>query len=164
MDEQEVEIEITAEGKVIVRTKGIKGPECVKVAELFASFIGKVESREDRGILRRCGNAKAPGRRPSPPRLKPSETSKRSAGRSPMECPSCHFHNMPGSRRCLKCGGRLDAAAQAIAVEPPRASARTKCCENGCPAGDARLTCRVSRNRGPFPRFPRRSRPNAWPG
>ena len=46
MDEQEVEIEITAEGKVIVRTHGIKGPQCVDVAKLFASFIGKIESSE----------------------------------------------------------------------------------------------------------------------
>jgi len=46
MDEQEVEIEITAEGKVIVRTKGIKGAQCVDVAALFASFIGKIESQQ----------------------------------------------------------------------------------------------------------------------
>ena len=45
MDEQEVEIEITAEGKVIVRTHGIKGPQCVDVAKLFASFIGNIESQ-----------------------------------------------------------------------------------------------------------------------
>ena len=46
MDEQEVEIEITAQGKVIVRTHGIKGAQCVDVAKLFASFIGKIESQE----------------------------------------------------------------------------------------------------------------------
>ena len=46
MDEQEIEIEITAQGKVIVRTHGIKGPQCVDVAKLFASFIGKIESQE----------------------------------------------------------------------------------------------------------------------
>jgi hypothetical protein len=49
MDEQEVEIEITAEGKVIVRTHGIKGAQCVDVAKLFASFIGKIESQEKTG-------------------------------------------------------------------------------------------------------------------
>jgi hypothetical protein len=43
-----------------------------------------------------------------------------------MECPSCHFHNMPGNHRCLKCGSRLDVAATTMAVEPPRASARAK--------------------------------------
>ena len=43
-----------------------------------------------------------------------------------MECPNCHFHNMPGNTRCLKCGGRLDVAAATIVVEPPRASARQK--------------------------------------
>ena len=43
-----------------------------------------------------------------------------------MECPNCHFHNMPGNTRCLKCGARLDVAAATIVVEPPRASARTK--------------------------------------
>jgi hypothetical protein len=46
MDEQEVEIEITAQGKVIVRTHGIKGAQCIDVAELFASFIGHIESQE----------------------------------------------------------------------------------------------------------------------
>ena len=46
MDEQEVEIEITAQGKVIVRTHGIKGAQCVDVAKLFASFIGKIESQQ----------------------------------------------------------------------------------------------------------------------
>ena len=46
MDEQEVEIEITAQGKVIVRTHGIKGSQCVDVAKLFASFIGKIESQQ----------------------------------------------------------------------------------------------------------------------
>jgi len=43
-----------------------------------------------------------------------------------MECPNCHFHNMPGNTRCLKCGGRLGVAGAEIGVEPPRASATTK--------------------------------------
>jgi len=46
VDEQEVEIEITAQGKVVIRTKGIKGPQCLDVAQLFAQIIGKEESRE----------------------------------------------------------------------------------------------------------------------
>jgi hypothetical protein len=43
-----------------------------------------------------------------------------------MECPNCHFHNMPGNTRCLKCGGQLGLAKATISVEPPRASARSK--------------------------------------
>ena len=45
MDE-EIEIEINAQGKVTVRTKGIKGPRCLDVAELFAQIIGREESRQ----------------------------------------------------------------------------------------------------------------------
>ena len=45
MDE-EIEIEISAQGKVTVRTKGIKGPRCLDVAELLAKIIGKEESRQ----------------------------------------------------------------------------------------------------------------------
>ena len=45
MDE-EIEIEINALGKVTVRTKGIKGPRCLDVAELFAQIIGREESRQ----------------------------------------------------------------------------------------------------------------------
>lgn len=46
VSDEEVEIEINAQGKVIVRTKGIKGPRCEDVAELFAKIIGREESRE----------------------------------------------------------------------------------------------------------------------
>ncbi len=46
MAEEEIEIEISAAGKVTVRTKGIKGPVCMEYAELFARIIGREESRE----------------------------------------------------------------------------------------------------------------------
>ncbi|HTU25747.1 MAG TPA: DUF2997 domain-containing protein [Pirellulales bacterium] len=46
MQEQEVEIEITAQGKVLIRTKGIKGARCLDVAEFFAQIVGREESRE----------------------------------------------------------------------------------------------------------------------
>ena len=46
MEEQEVEIEITAQGKVIIRTKGIKGAQCLDVAQLFAQIVGQEESRQ----------------------------------------------------------------------------------------------------------------------
>src|SRR5689334_2424233 len=39
-----------------------------------------------------------------------------------MQCPNCHFHNMPGSDTCGRCGSPLRlAAAAAIDVHPPRA-------------------------------------------
>jgi hypothetical protein len=43
---QEIEIEIGADGKVTVRTKGIKGPACLDVAEMFSQIIGREESRQ----------------------------------------------------------------------------------------------------------------------
>ena len=42
----EYEIDIDQDGKVTVRTVGIKGPRCVDCAELFARIIGPEESRE----------------------------------------------------------------------------------------------------------------------
>jgi DUF2997 family protein len=44
--DEEIEIEISAQGKVTVRTKGIKGPRCLDVAELFARIVGREESRQ----------------------------------------------------------------------------------------------------------------------
>jgi hypothetical protein len=44
--DEEIEIEINSQGKVTVRTKGIKGPRCLDVAELFAQIIGREESRQ----------------------------------------------------------------------------------------------------------------------
>jgi hypothetical protein len=45
MKNEEVEIEIAADGKVTVRTIGIKGPRCLDVAEAIALLIGHEESR-----------------------------------------------------------------------------------------------------------------------
>jgi hypothetical protein len=44
--DEEVEIEISPQGKVTVRTKGIKGSRCLDVAELFTRIIGREESRQ----------------------------------------------------------------------------------------------------------------------
>lgn len=46
MAREEFEIEIGPDGKVTVRTKGIKGPACLPYADLFAQIIGKEESRQ----------------------------------------------------------------------------------------------------------------------
>jgi hypothetical protein len=43
---EELEFEIDPSGKVTVRTKGIKGPRCVKVAEEFVKLLGRAESSE----------------------------------------------------------------------------------------------------------------------
>jgi hypothetical protein len=45
MDREELEIEIGPDGKVSVRTVGIKGPRCVDVAEAIAKIVGREESR-----------------------------------------------------------------------------------------------------------------------
>jgi signal peptidase I len=39
-----------------------------------------------------------------------------------MQCPSCHFENMPGLDSCGRCGTSLSLVAAAIDVHPPRAS------------------------------------------
>ena len=46
MADEEIEIEISAAGKVTVRTKGIKGERCLDVVDLFARIIGGEESRQ----------------------------------------------------------------------------------------------------------------------
>ena len=46
MAHEELEIEISPDGKVTVRTKGIKGPRCVDVAEAIALIIGRAEDSE----------------------------------------------------------------------------------------------------------------------
>jgi hypothetical protein len=46
MNQEEIEIEIGADGKVVVRTHGIKGPRCVDVAVAIAQLIGREESRQ----------------------------------------------------------------------------------------------------------------------
>ena len=45
MNDEEIEIEIGADGKVVVRTVGIKGPRCLDVAEAIAQIVGREESR-----------------------------------------------------------------------------------------------------------------------
>jgi hypothetical protein len=45
MAKEELEIEIGPDGKVTVRTIGIKGPQCVDVAEVIARIVGQEESR-----------------------------------------------------------------------------------------------------------------------
>jgi hypothetical protein len=46
MANEEFEIEISPSGKVTVRTIGIKGPQCLDYAEMFAQILGREESRE----------------------------------------------------------------------------------------------------------------------
>jgi hypothetical protein len=45
MKDEAIEIVIGADGKVVVRTIGIKGPRCLDVAEAIAQIIGREESR-----------------------------------------------------------------------------------------------------------------------
>ncbi len=45
MADEELEIEIGADGQVTIRTIGIKGPRCVEVAEAVARLVGREESR-----------------------------------------------------------------------------------------------------------------------
>jgi hypothetical protein len=46
MAQEELEIEIDPNGKVTMRTKGIKGPVCMDYADLMAQIIGREEGRE----------------------------------------------------------------------------------------------------------------------
>ena len=46
MSQEEFEIEIAADGKVTVRTRGIKGDRCLDYAKLFAQIVGYEEGRE----------------------------------------------------------------------------------------------------------------------
>ena len=46
MAHEEFEIEIDANGKVTVRTVGIKGARCLEFARLFVEIIGREESRQ----------------------------------------------------------------------------------------------------------------------
>ena len=53
MAQEELEIEIDAQGRVQVRTIGIKGARCLDYAEALARILGREESRElDERILR----------------------------------------------------------------------------------------------------------------
>ena len=46
MQDEELEIKIGADGKVVIRTIGIKGPRCVELAEAVALIIGREEARQ----------------------------------------------------------------------------------------------------------------------
>ncbi len=46
MAEQELEITISPDGKVTVRTHGIKGKACMEYADLLVQIIGREENRE----------------------------------------------------------------------------------------------------------------------
>jgi len=43
---EELEIAIAPDGKVTVRTKGIKGPACMDLADIFVQLLGVEETRE----------------------------------------------------------------------------------------------------------------------
>ncbi len=38
-----------------------------------------------------------------------------------MQCASCRFENMPGTRNCARCGSSMELTTQVIDVHPPRA-------------------------------------------
>jgi hypothetical protein len=46
MAKEELEIEISASGKVTVRTIGIKGARCLDVAEVVTGIVGREEDRQ----------------------------------------------------------------------------------------------------------------------
>ncbi len=46
MAREELEIEISPEGKVTARTIGIKGARCLDLADFLARIVGREESRE----------------------------------------------------------------------------------------------------------------------
>ena len=46
MAREEIEIEISASGKVTARTIGIKGAKCLDVADMLVRILGREESRE----------------------------------------------------------------------------------------------------------------------
>ena len=46
MAQEELEIEIDAQGRVQVRTVGIKGARCLDYAEALAHILGREESRQ----------------------------------------------------------------------------------------------------------------------
>jgi hypothetical protein len=51
-----------------------------------------------------------------------------------MECPNCHFQNMPGNSACMQCGASLTLTSAAIAIHPPRASTTSKWLRSWFPA------------------------------
>ncbi|MEQ9379777.1 MAG: DUF2997 domain-containing protein [Pirellulales bacterium] len=46
MAQEEIEIEISRDGTVSIRTIGIKGPRCLDQAEALAKIIGQEQSRQ----------------------------------------------------------------------------------------------------------------------
>jgi len=46
MAKEEFEIELDRDGKVTIKTIGIKGPRCVDAAEALALLIGREEARQ----------------------------------------------------------------------------------------------------------------------
>ena len=46
MAKEEFEIEVRADGRVTIKTIGIKGPRCVDAAEALAKLIGREEARQ----------------------------------------------------------------------------------------------------------------------
>jgi hypothetical protein len=46
MAKEEFEIEVDRDGKVTIKTIGIKGPRCVDAAEALAMLIGREEARQ----------------------------------------------------------------------------------------------------------------------
>ena len=46
MAKEELEIEIAPDGKVTVRTIGVKGPRCLDIAEAVARIVGQEQSRQ----------------------------------------------------------------------------------------------------------------------
>jgi hypothetical protein len=59
MAQEELEIEIAADGKVTVRTKGIKGPACMEYADLMARIVGREETRETTAEFYESGHVDA---------------------------------------------------------------------------------------------------------
>ena len=49
MAQEELEIEISPQGIVTVRTKGLKGEACMDYADLLAKIVGREQSRERTG-------------------------------------------------------------------------------------------------------------------
>ena len=45
MEKHELEIEILADGTVRVETFGVKGPQCMRYAELVAEIVGPVKEK-----------------------------------------------------------------------------------------------------------------------
>ena len=104
MNDEEIEIEISADGKVVVRTVGIKGPRCLDVAEAIAQIVGPrgvapVDRRVSTRLAFRCTRTSSSG-------CAALASEPRRGGRA-MQCPSCRFENMPGLDSCGRCGTSL---------------------------------------------------------